>query len=208
MNYFELHIGDYQRKTAHLTLAEHGAYSLMLQTFYASERPLPADRKILYRLLRADTHPERKAINSVIAQFWQEDSTGLSNKRASDVLTEYRSWVAKQKANGNRGGRPPKTHGLSDQNPTANPKRSETGDSHLRPPTSHLDHDLDTHSHTPDPESEAAAPQTEGSVCGTFKKIGGEPHANGAAIAPTQTVDEVMAALRAEHRTGGHRAVK
>lgn len=132
MNYFELHIGDYQRKTAHLTLAEHGAYVLMLQTFYASERPLPADRKVLHRLLRADTPAERKAVDSVTAQFWQKDDQGLTNKRAERVLDDYKRWVDKQKANGSKGGRPKETQGLTQSEPNG-------GDSHLnspsRPPT-------------------------------------------------------------------------
>lgn len=147
MNYFELHIGDYQRKTAHLTLAEHGAYSLMLQTFYATERPLPADRKVLYRLLRADTLPERKAVDSVAAQFWQESKAGLSNRRAQEVLDVYLQWVEKQRTNGGKGGRPPKTNGLSEHKPNDNPTVTETetqsksnGGDHARVPlpTPHL----------------------------------------------------------------------
>ena len=201
VNYFELHIGDYQRKTAHLSLAEHGAYTLMLQTFYASERPLPAERRVLYRLLRADSAGERKAIDSVLAQFWEKSPEGYTNKRAAEVVSEFRAWVEKQRSNGNRGGRPPKTHGLSvvkpngKQNP--NPDGSETGDSHLKPPTSHLPlptpEDLSPHTHTPIPTSQVArrpslreklgAPDPlpprepgleQGSVCGTFTKIGGE----------------------------------
>ena len=121
MNYFELHIVDYQRKTAHLSLAEHGAYSLMLQTFYATERPLPADRKVLCRLLRADTPAERKAIDSIATQFWQVTDLGLTNKRADEMLENYRRWVEQQKANGKRGGRRSPTHGLTDGEPIANP---------------------------------------------------------------------------------------
>jgi uncharacterized protein YdaU (DUF1376 family) len=113
VNYFELHIVDYQRKTAHLTLAEHGAYSLMLQTFYATERPLPADRKVLHRLLRADSSMERQAIDSIVAQFWIQTDEGLTNKRAQEVLQKYNRWVSQQKANGSKGGRPKETHGLS-----------------------------------------------------------------------------------------------
>jgi uncharacterized protein YdaU (DUF1376 family) len=129
VNYYEFHIGDYQRKTAHLSLAEHGAYSLMLQTFYATERPLPADRKVLYRLLRADSATERKAVDAVIVQFWQSTAIGLTNSRAAEVLDEYKRWVAKQKANGSRGGRPPKTEGLSQE-------KANGGDSHLNSPSS------------------------------------------------------------------------
>jgi uncharacterized protein YdaU (DUF1376 family) len=159
MNYYEHHIGDYQRKTAHLSLAEHGAYSLMLQTFYATERALPADRKVLYRLLRADTAAERKAVDSIASQFWQPTTVGLINKRAEEVLNAYRRWLDQQKANGTRGGRPRQTHGLSGDKPNDNPSVSETvtqtkpnGGDHARVPlpTPHLDHDLDTHP-TPTP---------------------------------------------------------
>ena len=59
MNYFKLYIGDYQRDTSHLSLAEHGAFHMMLQFFYATERPLPTG-KALYRMLRANTKAEKK----------------------------------------------------------------------------------------------------------------------------------------------------
>ena len=83
MNFYKHYIGDYQRDTGHLSLAEHGAYRLMLDAFYATGKPLPADRKALYRLLRAATQVERKAIDSVCAQFWETTSAGLTNRRAA-----------------------------------------------------------------------------------------------------------------------------
>lgn len=166
MNYFELHIGDYQRKTAHLSLAEHGAYSLMLQVFYAIEKPLPENRKILYRMLRVSSKRERSAVDSICEQFWYVTEGGLSNKRAEEVLGAYHNWLAKQKANGSQGGRPPKpkdnpslTHGLflgsSPDNPNKTQRVTQTepngGDRARVPlPTSHLDHDLDS-SPTPTP---------------------------------------------------------
>ena len=78
MNFYKHYIGDYQRDTGHLSLAEHGAYRLMLDAFYATGKPLPADKKALYRLLRAATPIERKAIDFVCAQFWETTSTGLT----------------------------------------------------------------------------------------------------------------------------------
>lgn len=160
MNYFELHVGDYQRKTAHLSLAEHGAYSLMLQAFYATEKPLPDNRKILYRMLRVASKRERTAVDSVCDQFWYTVEGGLSNKRAEQVLAAYHNWLAKQKANGSQGGRPPKpkdnpslTQGLhlgsSGDNPNETHGVTQTepngGDRARVPlPTSHLDHDLDS----------------------------------------------------------------
>jgi uncharacterized protein YdaU (DUF1376 family) len=177
MNYYEHHIGDYQRKTAHLTLAEHGAYTLMLQTFYATERPLPADRKVLYRLLRADSVAERKAVDSVTAQFWERTDAGLTNNRAGEVLDNYKRWVDQQKANGKRGGRPPKTDGLSETKPNGVPN----GGDHARVPlpTSHppLPNTQNKSTHSERVPQSVKAAEEAGSVCGTFKKIGSDPHA-------------------------------
>jgi uncharacterized protein YdaU (DUF1376 family) len=155
VNYFELHIGDYQRKTAHLSLAEHGAYSLMLQAFYATEKPLPENRQILYRILRVNRAAERKAVDSVCDQFWQRTEGGITNRRAEEVLAAYHNWLAKQKLNGGQGGRPPKpkqnpplTDGLflgsSGDNPNETQTKPNGGDRARVPlPTPHLDHDLD-----------------------------------------------------------------
>lgn len=81
MNFFKLYMGDYQRDTGHLSIAEHGAYLLMLQHHYATEKPLPTGAA-LYRLLRADGAADKRAIDSVAKQFWTETSEGLVNERA------------------------------------------------------------------------------------------------------------------------------
>ena len=52
MNWYKRYIGDYQRDTGHLSLVEHGAYTLMLDTYYATSRPLPKEQSVLFRLLR------------------------------------------------------------------------------------------------------------------------------------------------------------
>jgi uncharacterized protein YdaU (DUF1376 family) len=81
VNFFKLYVGDYQRDTAHLSITEHGAYLLMLQHYYATEKPLPTG-KALHRMLRAQDRAEREAIDAVAAQFWQETPDGLVNARA------------------------------------------------------------------------------------------------------------------------------
>ena len=86
MNFFKLYIGDYQRDTAHLSVTEHGAYMLMLQHYYATEKPLPTG-KALHRMLRAQDKDERDAIDSVAAQFWSKTPEGLLvNERAADEI--------------------------------------------------------------------------------------------------------------------------
>ena len=47
MKWYERHPSDYKDDTWHLTLAEHGAYTLLLDHYYSSEAPLPeADRAL------------------------------------------------------------------------------------------------------------------------------------------------------------------
>lgn len=90
MNFFKLYIGDYQRDTAHLSIAEHGAFMLMLQHYYATEKPLPTG-KTLHRMLRAQDKEEREAIDSVAGQFWVVTEDGLVNDRASEEIGKARA---------------------------------------------------------------------------------------------------------------------
>ncbi|WP_151635998.1 YdaU family protein [Noviherbaspirillum aerium] len=71
MNFYKHFIGDYARATGHLSIVEHGAYRLMLDHFYGSCRPLPANKKALYRLLRAENDGDRKSIDTVSLRFWR-----------------------------------------------------------------------------------------------------------------------------------------
>jgi uncharacterized protein YdaU (DUF1376 family) len=106
--FYKHFIGDYQRKTSHLTLAEHGAYRLMMDHAYATGHPLPADRKALYRLLRADTALERKAVDNVVEQFWIETDGGLVNSRTAEEIGKAAPKIEASRSNGKLGGRPRK----------------------------------------------------------------------------------------------------
>ena len=56
MNYWERHIGDYARDAGHLTMLEHGAYTLLLDRYYSTEQPIPADQA--HRICRARTRAD------------------------------------------------------------------------------------------------------------------------------------------------------
>lgn len=96
INFFKLYIGDYQRDTGALALAEHGAYMLMLQHYYATEAPLPTGRD-LHRLLRAETPSERKAIDAVAAKFWTITDAGLINERADEEIAKAQVQATKNR---------------------------------------------------------------------------------------------------------------
>ena len=108
MNFFKLYVGDYQRDTAHLSVTEHGAYLLMLQHYYATERPLPTG-KALHRMLRAQDKVEREAIDSVVEQYWVEEAEGLINARARQEIAKSDHQRSVNREVGKRGGRPKRT---------------------------------------------------------------------------------------------------
>lgn len=70
MDWYKHYIGDYQRDTGHLSLAEHGAYRTLLDHYYATERGLPSSIDALCRLCRAVTKDEQASVRSVVDQFF------------------------------------------------------------------------------------------------------------------------------------------
>lgn len=90
MNFYKRYIGDYQRDTAHLSLMEHGAYTLLLDAMYATGKGLPADLEGLYRICRASGKAERAAVSAVAGQFFPVNGDGSRhNKRATIELERY-----------------------------------------------------------------------------------------------------------------------
>lgn len=105
MNFYKHHIGDYLKKTAHLSLAQHGAYLLMLQTYYATEAPLPKG-DALYRVLRATTKLEREAVDAIVEQYWVETNDGFVNARADEEIALAQRQREVNRTVGKKGGRP------------------------------------------------------------------------------------------------------
>lgn len=89
MNYYERHIGDYIRDTVSLTMLEDGAYSRLLDQYYQSERPLPGDKKEIYRLARANSAAERKAVDYVLQRYFEQTAEGYRQKRCDEVIEEF-----------------------------------------------------------------------------------------------------------------------
>ena len=108
MNYYERYCGDYQRDTAHLSLSEHGAYTMLLDTYFSVEKPLPEDLPSLYRVCRAMTRIEQQAVKSVAEQFFPVSKMdGLRhNRRADREIAKARPKIEAAKLNGRKGGRP------------------------------------------------------------------------------------------------------
>lgn len=99
MNFYKHYLGDYARDTAHLSLMEHGAYRVLLDSYYATERGLPADNAALYRICKAFNAAERKAVDRVAAEFFPVDHTGdglRHNPRADEELASAHAFADAQ----------------------------------------------------------------------------------------------------------------
>lgn len=97
MNYYKHYLGDYARDTAHLSLLEHGAYRVLLDTYYATEKSLPADQASLYRICKAFSAAERKAVDLVADQFFPVNGDGSRHNVRADE--EIAKWSAQAETN-------------------------------------------------------------------------------------------------------------
>lgn len=142
MNYYYRYPGDYSRDTQDLSLAEHGAYALLLDALYATERPLPKNPVGLYRVARAFTQEEQQAVSNVICRFFVETEDGYINTRACSEIDSAKARIDAARENGKKGGRKQKkTQTEPSQEPSRNPvgsdpvKSGKPSGPALQPPT-------------------------------------------------------------------------
>jgi uncharacterized protein YdaU (DUF1376 family) len=87
MNYYERHLGDYAKDTAHLSMLEHGAYTLLLDRYYATEQGIPAEQA--HRVARARTKEEKEAVDVVLEEFFRLDGNVWIKGRVEEEIASY-----------------------------------------------------------------------------------------------------------------------
>ncbi len=97
-SWYPFYVGDYARKTAHLSMLEHGAYRLLLDHYYATGEPLPDDNVKLFRICRARTPSERQSVLSTVAEFFTKDGTLLRSEKCDRVLDKQLNYSNSQSA--------------------------------------------------------------------------------------------------------------
>ena len=138
MNYYERHLGDYARDTAHLSMLEHGAYGLLLDRYYATEAGIPADQ--VHRLARARTREEKQAVDAVLGEFFELVDGIWINHRAEEEIAKAQTRIKAAKENGKRGGRPRTNRTETQEKPTGFLPGSENetqSKAHQAPDTRH-----------------------------------------------------------------------
>lgn len=118
MNFYPHHIGDYLTATAHLTWLEDCAYRRLLDVYYSREQQIPADVGQACRLVRATSKDEKRAVQTVLAEFFTLEQSGWSHGRCDEEIEKAQEAAARARVNGQKGGRPAKAK------PSANPEET------------------------------------------------------------------------------------
>lgn len=90
MNYYEHHIGDYAEATAHLTFIEDATYSRLIRKYYATEKPLPIEIKLVQRLINARSKEEKNAVVSVLNEFFTLSDDGWRQERCDHEIARFK----------------------------------------------------------------------------------------------------------------------
>jgi len=90
MNYYEHHIGDYVEATAHLTFIEDATYSRLIRKYYATEKPLPIDVKLVQRLINARSKEEKNSVISVLNEFFTLTDDGWRQERCDHEIARFK----------------------------------------------------------------------------------------------------------------------
>ena len=103
MHYYQFHIGDYRAATAHLSNEEDLAYRRLLDMYYDTEQPIPADIQWVSRRIRVEASVIRDVLNDM---FERAENGTHTHKRVDQEIAKYKALEARNKANGSKGGRP------------------------------------------------------------------------------------------------------
>jgi uncharacterized protein YdaU (DUF1376 family) len=155
VNFYPHHIGDYLTATAHLTWLEDCAYRRLLDVYYSREQAIPADIAQACRLVRAASKDERKAVETVLREFFAL-AEGWTHGRCDEEIVKAKVAAERSKANGMKGGRPIK------DKPRPNPEITQQVSSGFQEITQR----------EPDPKAPITNPITNSSVS---KDTGGKP---------------------------------
>ena len=125
MHYYQFNIKTYIASTAHLTNGEDLAYRRLIDHYYDTELPIPTALPLLCRRLRLAL-PD---VESVLNEFFIECEDGWRHSYIDNEIKAYKTFIARQKANGSKGGRasnananPPLTQTEPTAKPTSNNK--------------------------------------------------------------------------------------
>jgi uncharacterized protein YdaU (DUF1376 family) len=101
--FMPLYVADYMADTAHLTTVEHGAYLLLIMTYWQRGEALPDDDKKLARIVGLQGR-NWKRVRQEIEPFFEFRDNKWVHQRIEHQLTVMRSQSRANSLNGKKGG--------------------------------------------------------------------------------------------------------
>lgn len=98
MNYYEHHLGDYMRDTAHLSMLEDAAYRRLIDAYYVREKALPTEPRECWKLARATSKQERDAVDYVLKEFFELLEDGYHQRRCDEEIARFQDKQRKARA--------------------------------------------------------------------------------------------------------------
>ena len=86
--------GDYLADTSSLKMLEHGAYMLLIAHYWQTGEPIPHDRR--YQVAKATNQHERKAVDYVVAHYFQLKGGAAFHERVGKELAKEAEKSAKR----------------------------------------------------------------------------------------------------------------
>jgi uncharacterized phage protein (TIGR02220 family) len=117
MNYYDHHIGDFRSGTVNMTRVERWIYRDMLDVYYDTEEPLPADIEKLCKAIGVRSAEEKAAVVDLLSYKFTLTDRGYEHERCEAEIAKYRSKADVARENGRLGGRPKGTKTKPEGNP-------------------------------------------------------------------------------------------
>lgn len=169
MNYYERHLGDYAKDTAHLSMLEHGAYNLLLDRYYSTETGIPAAQA--HRVARARSKEEKQAVDDVLSEFFTLSGDVWINKRADEEVVRAQVKINAAKENGKKGGRPKKQTDNTENETQKKPSGLFVGSENETQQKAHQTPDT---RHQLNPSTQPPSPIQPESTAGRFEVVAGD----------------------------------
>lgn len=97
--FMPLYVADYLSDAAHLSTLEHGAYLLLIMTYWQRGEALPADDRKLARICRVGPR-EWKRLKPVISEFFEVSCDNWSHSRIDRELANVHAKSLKKRKAG------------------------------------------------------------------------------------------------------------
>jgi uncharacterized protein YdaU (DUF1376 family) len=113
VNYYPHHIGDFNAGTVRLSQLERWIYRDMIEVYYDTEQPLPADLNAVCKKIGARGDEQRAIVQELLDDKFTLKDDGYHHARCDAEIAEYHAKADVARENGKKGGRPKKAN----QNP-------------------------------------------------------------------------------------------